>query len=169
MLIAWATIFCNSCCRLSLNNCVIFILKPNWTKKLWKFNCLKCASLMHSHTEWTDRADKLFFLLIFKLHRKKKQDLCRGFCSSHLNECVHSDMAVITHLMSQRGAWRACSWCCSFIINSLIRLVSWRGITLTDVAPSKEWHRFKQWIQITVLLLFNNYTWIHYPDNYLHD
>lgn len=35
---AWATIFCNSCCRLSLNNCVIFILKPNWTKREKKKN-----------------------------------------------------------------------------------------------------------------------------------
>lgn len=43
MLIAWATIFCNSCCRLSLNNCVIFILKPNWTKKNFENLTVLCA------------------------------------------------------------------------------------------------------------------------------
>ena len=40
MLIAWATIFCNNCCRLSLNNCVIFILKQNDKKNLSK--CPRC-------------------------------------------------------------------------------------------------------------------------------
>lgn len=45
MLIAWATIFCNSCCRLSLNNCVIFILKTKQNKKKFENLTALCALL----------------------------------------------------------------------------------------------------------------------------
>lgn len=51
MLIAWATIFCNSCCRLSLNNCVIFILKTKQNKKKFE-NLTVLRALLCEEPDW---------------------------------------------------------------------------------------------------------------------